>query len=552
MAKLGDIIVRLLPNGTRPAEDEPADKNTTSAWALPPVWPPDLFAVCATLVRLTEAYTHGDVRGGVGLSNHVRDSKHYGGLWAHEVDAPALTKWLEQEWRSLVSAWSTPVARIDGAASLPAWVISAIRLMATADEACVGVGFGSDTTVAKAAIAFATRSRGTTLCHRVDKDEACVQPKGRTPPVGCNLRSMSLHLALLPPASIVSTVHLDPEVEAISGPLGVLLVPFPYVIQDSEFVGVAVAGGHWGHLRLRKSWGEIPGREVADFVADLVSIKKTAIVVLPELALNSEQLKCVCDRAFELGVRMVIAGVHSRGPGLPGMNRAVGTLRSAKAGVESSQWQQAKHHRWRVESLQIANYGLPLDPKLSWWEDIDISQRQVFAARFAAGSTVACLVCEDLARVEPVQPALREMGASLIVALLMDGPQYVRRWAAKASTVFADDPGSSVLALTSLGLVRRNQEHRERHSGNVSIPIALWQEPGKGPVEVALAPGALAVHFNVRIEEQRETTLDGRDDGAAAEVVRLDVMPEQDRGTAFTSLSHPLPPGWATPLYRAG
>src|SRR5205085_593635 len=137
------------------------------------------------------------------------------------------------------------------------------------------------------------------------------------------------------------------------------------------------------------------------------------------------------------------------------------------------------------------------------------------------GATASCLVCEDLARVEPVQPVLREMGPSLLFALLMDGPQYEARWAAKSATVFADDPGSSVLILTSLALVRRSIKLRFKHSKPAMVPIALWHEPGKGAREIPLAPDAHAVHFTLQTRNVREVTLDGRDDRRTAEEFRL-------------------------------
>ena len=97
-----------------------------------------------------------------------------------------------------------------------------------------------------------------------------------------------------------------------------------------------------------------------------------------------------------------------------------------------------------------------LDPDLTWWEKINISNRQCFFHVFRQGACLATLVCEDLARIDPVQTVLRSVGPNLVVALLLDGPQWERRWPGRYATVLADDPGSAVLTVTSLGMVRRS------------------------------------------------------------------------------------------------
>ena len=139
------------------------------------------------------------------------------------------------------------------------------------------------------------------------------------------------------------------------------------------------------------------------------------------------------------------------------------------------------------------------------------------------------------------------MGPNLLIALLMDGPQLEGRWSAKSATVFAEDPGSSVLTVTSLALVRRILKHRYAHSANAAPSIALWQEPDGSPQEIPLQPDAHAVHFVLRTTQQREVTLDGRSDGGAAEVLRL-VRPK--KGLTFSPVTHPTPPEWVVPLYR--
>src|SRR5262249_21293110 len=123
-----------------------------------------------------------------------------------------------------------------------------------------------------------------------------------------------------------------------------------------------------------------------------------------------------------------------------------------------AQWEQSKHHRWKLEGSQINRYrlGKVLDPDLYWWEHIDLAPRCVDFRVFRPGASLATLVCEDLARIDPVQTVIRAVGPNLVVALLMDGPQKTSRWAARYATVLADDPGCAVLSLSSLGLLRRS------------------------------------------------------------------------------------------------
>lgn len=552
MGTIGDILVRLLPHGSRgEAWSNVAGEHDLTEF---PSWPPDAFGVAATLIRMTECYTHPAVRGGLGLGNHRRIAKRAGRIWAESPENPRLHRWLQLHWQRLISVRHLPVDRISATADIPDWAQSSLRLLAAADEACVGLGFGGTSWIALAGerAAFEKWQYGT-WCRALTPNEACVQPKGRTPAVGCNLRSLSLHLSLLPPRQIVETKHLPRMPPCPEGrrptELGVLLVPFPYLISEAGFVGEQMPGQSWGRLKAQCEWAANPSpSDLATFVAGLIDSvgQPVDVLVFPELALSRAQLDAVQKVAQNRRTRLVIAGIHEVGN--PGRNLAVGTF-APEPGDDKAEpltWMQSKHHRWRVDRWQIQNYGLRLDPSISWWEDIDITDRAVVAARFVEGSTIACLVCEDLARVEPVQPALREMGASLIVALLMDGPQYQHRWAAKSATVFADDPGSSVLAFTSLGLVRRSQHFRDRHQKTASPPIAVWQEPGAGAMEIPIQPDAHAVFFGIKVVEQEERTLDGRSDGGTAEVIRL----TSQNISGFVSISHPAPPVWAAPMYR--
>ena len=109
-------------------------------------------------------------------------------------------------------------------------------------------------------------------------------------------------------------------------------------------------------------------------------------------------------------------------------------------------YQQDKHHPWRLDRNQIRQYSLGgrLDPNVQWWEDIAIRRREVWFNVYLPWLSFCVLICEDLARQEPVSSLVRAVGPSLVIALLMDGPQLQSRWPSRYASVLADDPGSSV------------------------------------------------------------------------------------------------------------
>jgi hypothetical protein len=403
MPTIGQVIERLMPRGTdyRNA-DEQVEHKTAPDWTSPPIWPPDMFGVVATLVRLSECYTHCSVRGGGPLGeSHTATTRRRGREWARSPRHPACYAWVFKQWTAIRKSWGHNVGNCRNGSRLAPWAIAALRLLAAADEASAGVGFGKATWVARVARVASHRNDSCSVTILVDVNECAVQPKGRTPPVGCNLRSMSMHLALLPPTTVVRALHLDPTSPVnYRKQLGVLLVPYPYLISDADLRGRPVQGQRWGHLSVRCSWGRTPiPSELARFVVGLVRAarvarRRTDVVILPELALSAEQLRALWVYLQKIGIRLLVTGVHEvEGRSRPSRNVAVGCL-AGKGRDDYLQWRQSKHHRWRVDDWQIKNYGLPLDPARLWWEDIDVDTRTVVATRFTDGGTLACLVCE--------------------------------------------------------------------------------------------------------------------------------------------------------------
>jgi hypothetical protein len=180
---------------------------------------------------------------------------------------------------------------------------------------------------------------------------------------------------------------------------------------------------------------------------------------------------------------------------------------------------QSKHHRWRLEERQILQYDLAerLDPMMQWWEHIQIGPRDLHFVTLADWLVLSFLICEDLARLDPVNQLLHSVGPSLIIALLMDGPQLASRWSARYATVLADDPGSSVLTLTSLGMCTASRLLDANPDTKPSRVVALWKDSLSGPREISLAEGSDGIVLCVRREYREEWAADGRpDDGNTA------------------------------------
>ena len=415
----------------------------------------------------------------------------------------------------------------------------------------------------------------TSLCAMVPRSEACVQPKTRSSAVGCTLRSLSHHLALLPPVSQVETRwrvsnRYPTKSKEVAGPqaLNLLLVPFPYNIQGTCFKGdQACVGSHRGDwndegvnrsrfFSLDQKWlfdannplRPVDANEISAFLSMLISIAEREVekvhgLILPELALTVELAKNVAqklskDHALEIFISGVFASARpGRGPKnsvYTSIMKGNGVAGDEELAWANGSWMQAKHHRWKLEKHQIRRYHLGgrLDPHIDWWEHIDISPRQCIFGTLWHEACVTALICEDLARIDPVQTAIRSIGPNLVVALLMDGPQIESRWSGRYATVLADDPGSAVLTLTSLGLINRSAEPGKPSSGQ----IGLWKDAGgEKATELIIPQGHHGLLLNLSYKRDITYTMDGRPD--VTKTVSLS-------RSGYHPIKHPCAPMW--------
>jgi hypothetical protein len=260
--------------------------------------------------------------------------------------------------------------------------------------------------------------------------------------------------------------------------------------------------------RIRGPWVRLKAVQILYEIA-LGEMGKVDGVVLPELALSEKEhdelRQFLVDREAFL-----VSGVGeaSKPSKAHGVNRVCLDIPH-----EESVW-QAKHHRWKLDAAQIRQYGLGsrLSVDRSWWEHISLHDRRLLFVSFPA-LVMSVLICEDLARPDPVGDLIRAVGPNLVIALLMDGPQLKGRWPERYAMALADDPGSSVLSLTSLGM---SELSRPSQGASRSRVVALWKDRSGTSTEIELPAGCGGIVVSLSFESEEEWTADGRRDYGSA------------------------------------
>lgn len=503
-----------------------------------PDWPPDCFALAMSLLHRSGAYVMllgdwpPDVVGPAWTTQMAqvgrewrqyagRASSSPGGASAAEGVTPAdVQAW----WEVVVALADRPVGTIRSEASL--WR-ALVQIVAAADEACAGVGFPTppgesiDPLLLDLEYSLRMQEDGTTLCRAVSDTMLRVLPKAHTPQSGATLRSLSHHLALVHHTDVRPWWHAVPADVPRHG-LNLLLVPYPYEVRPASFSEVdgplrnmPQQFGFFRYLPPRAADAASVARRCVDRATELVGAVHG--VVFPELALDSDACDEVALLCRQRGILMV-AGVRRTGETGEGPTGATlddeNLARVQVSGARSdhliTEFDQHKHHRWKLDRNQIVQYGLGgrLDIGRSWWEATALRERTLQFIALDSRLSMCVLICEDLARQDPVAQLVRAVGPNLVIALLMDGPQTGGRWPARYATVFADDPGCSVLTLTSSGMMRLSRPP----AGVVrSKAVALWRDPTGGTTEIELPEGASAIVLSLAREREVEWTADGRE-----------------------------------------
>jgi predicted amidohydrolase len=366
-----------------------------------------------------------------------------------------------------------------------------MQLVATADEASEGVGApmdqaadGDDDLIDLGSIRL---TQSGTLCLEIDPSRLRVLPRMHTPQNGLTERSLSLYLSLCEASEVTPQWHPSPFRQTDS--LNLLLIPWPFEVVANEFHKIADTAA-----RLPKDFGfftfahqiERQPDNLTELVEALHAEAKRKLgridgVVLPELSITEQQFNALRQILPQDCFLIAGAGRGDSG-GLRGTNQVRLSFPQLADVV------QRKHHPWKLDESQVIQYGLGgvLSPYREWWEYIDCTDRCLNFISISEDLVVCALVCEDLARPDPVANIVRAVGPNLVIALLMDGPQTKERWAARYATVLADDPGCSVLALTSLGMT---QLSRPKTPPSRSRIVALWKDRFNGATEIELPPG---------------------------------------------------------------
>jgi hypothetical protein len=516
-----------------------------------PEWPPDLFALCASALRKSGAYTlqldrmleERDNAAVRRIGREWRDNignellKARSGIVDGSLRAEQpLPQGVMDRWRRATAASkrSIAVARLMDDETL---VSDLLELLAFADEACVGVGLPMDPRTAHQDLdrrrtihafhdwaqqtLFPTQF-GSTLCRYVHPSIARVLPKMHTAQFGLTIRSFSNNLAFC------ESEEVQPTWLAVPGARGdvennhhfnVLIAPWPKVVTPAQ-------------IRRSKEWQKDHKKEISEFryftfasidtdltvASDLNALAAEAeritgsldAVVMPELALTDEDYRGARRALLRRGL-MFVAGVGgSRNP----VNYLAMDVPLSKH--HAVHLRQRKHHRWKVESHQIKQYGLGarLNPEHEYWEELVVNERKLMFVALRPWLVTTALICEDLARHDPVGELLRGVGPNLVIALLMDGPQLSSRWAARYAAGLADDPGCSVLSVTSLGMAELSRP--EKNDTKLSRVVALWKDQFSGTRELELPAGSDGLVITLAVKWKQEQTADLRSDKGVA------------------------------------
>lgn len=503
-------------------------------------WPPDVFAVVAALLKRSGAYV--DIvaalpRSARKAKTRARRLSSLGVAWRKSALRPRspLPSPIRSWWRHLVSQRGISISSLRHE---PRLLESLLGLLASSDEACKGVGVLTkrrlDAFDRRAIKLIAKwRASGSSLCRLIHPSVFSVLPKLHTPVSGLTLRSLSHNLAfwdcpeVRPFWNQLNVPRMSPK------GLDVLVLPWPLKVsvarfkEGADFSEDAQSGEFVYHVSPACSGFA----EKAVAIADEMKARgfPPDVVVLPELSVRPDAYFDLWD---SLPDSLVIAGVGSRPRArVRGSNAAMVGIRNSETSLVT---RQHKHHRWRLDKGQLGTYGLTskFSPNLtSWWEQIGMEPRMCQFYCVKPWLTICVLICEDLARQDPVADLVRSVGPNLVIALLLDGPQANWRWSARYATVLADDPRCSVLTVTAAGMVdlyRSNTTHGTDRS------VAIWGEPDAPAKPITLAVGSQGIVLRLKGEYKTEWSADQRSDQNGTGYIRVSEILQIGGGTKPT------------------
>ncbi len=338
-----------------------------------------------------------------------------------------LRKW----WEIVTAHGGTNLAEVG---RFPACTLALLNLLAAADEASARLGlFFSHThsadpyeNEAERLLFTSTNSlEGSTLCTLIPATKGRVLPKMHTPQSGLTIRSLSHNLAY----TYSPDVHpewLSAAVDNKHHCFNLLAIPWPMHVDPQQFrasrsVGIAdvLLPNAYGLFTYKASRG--PSIE---FVRALIEKAEAKIgrvdgIVFPELSMSKQEFDHLAEE-FVNQDRFLVAGVGSMAKSSTdcGSNHALLSvgITLPKAQTVRATFTQKKHHRWKLNKSQIVQYALAsnLHPGADWWEHIAVGERTLSFVTFRPWLTMSVLICEDLARPDPVGDVLRAVGPNLM------------------------------------------------------------------------------------------------------------------------------------------
>ena len=491
-------------------------------------WAPDVAALTNVLLERSQAFRFvvsppdGERWPPEGYVRFVDEVSRAASDWRTAMDSASdeAPEVVARLWATVMEHLDTPID--DMGVGRP-WALceAVLTLHAIADEASArcaggGSGAGSGPTLHVLAPARAREMLARTgTMARLPADRLTHLPKTRTTPVGMTHRSLSRY-SCTTTDGVPAVWHRAPIARRGTEPAArhanVLLLPWPLRIRESDFTPVPGSVQRperepFGFFGYEPS--EPLDLELVDRLLDVAldEVDRVDVVVLPEGCLDERDIEAFESLLARRRVALLVTGVRtdpSSPDRFPGNAVHLGVL----LGDEWWHYRQNKHHRWFLDAGQIEQYNIAgaLHPSVRWWEAMDIPQRSVHFLELGAGITIAAVVCEDLARLDGVSHLLRSVGPTLVVTLLLDGPQLAARWTARYAGVLADDPGSAVLTLTAFGMATRSRPPGVPPSS----VIAMCKDPFRGLMEIPLEDGAQGVLLKAVLGRSARYAADGR------------------------------------------
>ena len=507
---------------TRPTAADHFDDVAKGKWRGTRIlaWPPDVFGLVAYALqqsglyrRVLDAWPQNLPEFSASGQSWGEWAQAQGSSWRQQLTSTvdAMPPAVKSIWCRIRDASDVTLGRISGvriARRQDRLVRDLLSMLVLADVASVGFGLpvsGADESNLQSVVNI--QADTTTLATILDSQRVRVLPKLRTPQTGVTLRSLSHNLALHIGSDVSPCWYHLPQ--SIPERLNVLVAPWPLEFSPAEFQAVAEKG-HYGLMAYQGR--ERPTR-VAAYTRRLLRLAErhleaVQMLVFPESSLTEREFQAVAEVASTERELTLVAGVRSHDG-----TQSTNTVRffTSFGDTKQTHFSQDKHHRWKLDGPQITRYGLEgiLDPSKPWWEDCGVPRRQLHFVSLNAGTTMCCLICEDLARSDPVASLVRSVGPNLMIALLLDGPQVKGRWADKYASVYAEDPGTSVLAVSSLGMVHSS---KPRSGERRSRQIARWVDVDQART-IKLPKDFDGAVLSLRIVDRNEWTIDERSDG---------------------------------------